>query len=281
MKLFSKEKMRWVFKRHPLLYYSRYILLSKNFNGKNPDAVGCYNDINDTKDIPQLYFEVNAKIPLSAEMDEFDKSLAIASYLRVNVKGGPGLSLSSEKTLQAMLDDEGGVCNDFSQVFNNFCVINNIKVKEWNCVDRFYKTEYGHTFNEIYSSGLKKWIAIDVHQTFYFTAGNNEMPLSTIEAFARLRNGQHNTFRFFQPGYEPKTLDRLNNIYAQSAIPFLTINYRNRIIDQYLNKFKGRFPVYIITTIMILLRKNFSFLFVLDNYKIKLLPKYFQDLAAK
>ncbi len=278
MKLFSKDKMIWMLKRHPLLYYSRYILLSKNFTGKNPDEAGCYNDLNAPQDIPELYSRINSQIPLNAEMDEFEKAIAISTYLRTHVKGGPGLSLSSEKTLEGMLEGRGGVCNDFSQVFNNFCVINNIKVKEWNCVDRFYLTQYGHTFNEIYVPRLQKWIAIDVHQSFYFTDENN-MPLSAVEAFSRRRSGLENIFSFFVPGYEPKSMERLHNIFSPKSIPFLTVNYKNSEVDRYLNKFAGKFPVFVITTIMILLRKNFSFLFVLDNYKIKLLPKYFQDKA--
>lgn len=268
-------------KRHPLLYYSRYILLSKNYTGNDAENAGCYNDINDINDIPQLYFDVNAKIPLTPEMDEFDKALAIATYLRTSIKGGPGLSLSSEKTLQSMIDGKGGVCNDFTQVFNNFCVINHIKVKEWNCVDRFYATLFGHNFNEIYSSRLQKWIAIDVHQSFYFLPEEGDIPLSTIETFSRLRDGKRNRFHFFVPGFEPKSMERLQNIYAKTAIPFLTVNYKNRIIDQYLDQFTGKFPMFIITSMMILMRKNFYFLFVLDNYKVKLLPKYFQNLAAK
>ncbi len=30
-----------------------------------------------------------------------------------------------------MINGEGGVCSDFSQIYSNFCVINDIKVKEW------------------------------------------------------------------------------------------------------------------------------------------------------
>lgn len=281
MKLFSKEKIKWMLKRHPLLYYSRYILLSKNFRGKDIDSVGCYNDINSKEDVPQLYFEVNSQIPFEPGIDAFEKAIAIATYLRTHIVGGPGLSLSSEKTLRAMIDGKGGVCNDFSQIFNNFCVINDIKVKEWNCVHSFFTTEYGHTFNEIFHPERNKWVTIDVHQAFYMTAPDNDMPLSTLEIFKRLRNDEHNTFRFFIPGHEPKSLDRLNKIYAKTTIPFLTVNYRNHVVDQYLDKFTGKYPVFVITTIMILLRKSFGFLFVLDNYKMKLLPKYFQDLAAK
>lgn len=281
MNFFSKDKIKWIFKRHPLLYYSRYLLLAKNFKGKNSDDVGCYNDINAPTDVPQIYFETSEKMALSPGMDAFDKAIAISTYLRTNIKGGPGLSLSSDKTLRLMLEGKGGVCNDFSQVFNNFCLINGIRVKEWNCVDRFFKTRFGHTFNEIYSPKHQKWIAIDVHQTFYFTPEDSDIPLSAVEIFKRGRDGQKKVFRFFVPGYEAKTLDRLNKIYAPTAMPFLTMNYRNSDIDHYLDRFRGKFPVFIISTILILLRKNFHFLFVLDNYKVKLLPKYFQGASAK
>ena len=43
----------------------------------------------------------------------------------------PGLSVPSEEALKIMLAGKGGVCSDMVQIFNNFCVINDIKVREW------------------------------------------------------------------------------------------------------------------------------------------------------
>lgn len=263
------------------MYYTRYLLLAKNNRADKIDHLGGYADTNTPSDIPQSYFEVNQKIEIEQDADGLDKGMAIARYLRKNVKGGRGLGYASDKTLQMMLEGNGGVCSDFSQIFNNFCLINGVRVKEWGCIDRFFDARFAHTFNEVYSEKYGKWVAMDVQHCFCFVAEGDNVPLSGIEVFKRSREGKSNTFYFFEPDYRPHSTERLKNIYNAKAIPFLIINYRNREIDSYFNRFRGKFPVFVVSAMLILLRKNFHFLFVMDNYKIKLLPKYFQDLATK
>ncbi len=263
------------------MYYTRYLLLAKNHNSDEVGHLGSYSDTNGVTDVPPCYFDVNARMEIPAGADEFDKATAISTYLRRHIKGGRGLGYASDKALRLMLDGKGGVCSDFSQIFNNFCLINNIAVKEWGCIDRFFNARFAHTFNEVYSQRYGKWIAIDVHQGLYFTADDAGVPLSGVEVFRRARQGQPNKFRFFVPGYQPSSLSRLENIYGPEAIPFLIVNYRNREIDKYFNRFRDKFPVFIISAMLILLRKNFHFLFVLDNYKVKLLPRYFRNLATR
>lgn len=275
MKKFTK-KIAKKFLRHPLLYYVRYLLLSKNNPVKNHDIIGCLNDINDLKDVPQLYFEVNSEINLSADADEFEKALQIGRFLRHRIAGGPGLGLSSDKTLEQMLAGKGGVCSDFTQVFNTFCFINHIKVREWGCVDRLYKSQFGHAFNEIYSTSFKKWIALDIHKAIYFPATEKGIPLSTIELFQSLRNGEELQFTLYSE-YVPKNLERIRSVYSKSTVPFLVSGYRSKVNDYFLNKF-NMFPPFMINMIMILFRKNQHFIFVMDNYKVKLLPKYLQNL---
>lgn len=277
MKIFSKEKISWMLRRHPMLYYFRYLMISVNFKGKSTDELGCFNDLNDVKDVPKIYFDLNPNIPLQPQTDEFVKAQVIAAFIRNNTIGGKGLSLSSGKTLEKMFAGEGGVCSDFSHVFNTFCLINSIKVKEWSCVDRFYKTNFGHTFNEIYSSEFKKWIAIDSSSGIYFTDADG-MPLSVIELFQYLRAGNKLQYIFFSD-YTHPNIERIEGIYSGGAMPFLIINYKNHENDYFLNKFDG-IPSFIINTMLIFRRKHFQFVFVLDNYKIKLLPKYLQDLAS-
>jgi hypothetical protein len=92
--------------------------------------------------IPARYFEVNRSMNLNPEMETLEKALEIGRYLRANVKGGRGLGLSSEQTLEKMLGEKGGVCSDFSQIFCIFCLINDIKVKEWGCVDGLYNGKF-------------------------------------------------------------------------------------------------------------------------------------------
>lgn len=262
-----------------MLYYFRYLLLSDNLDGKDTETAGCYNDWNRKEELPEIYKQTNARITIPSDADTFERAKAIAQYLREHAHGGPGLSRSSQTALRRMLEGKDGVCSDYSQVFNNFCVLNDIKVREWNCVDRFYKARFGHTFNEVYSQALGKWVMIDVHQAFFMT-DENDNKLSVVECFKRLRAGRSNRFSFYMPAYWTRDLERLNNIYASFTIPYLTVNYRNKVVDRYLDKLSGKLPVFLITTLMILRGDNFRFLFVMDDYKEKLKPFQSQAVAA-
>lgn len=250
--------------------------MSKNFREKNADNIGCFNDINDINDIPGIYFEINRSIELNSKEGEFEQALVIAAYLRKNFKGGKGLGLSSSVTLEKMINGQGGVCSDFSLIFNIFCFINGIKVKEWGCVDRLYKSRFGHTFNEIYSSKLEKWIAVDCHKGIYFTAYTST-PLSAMELFQYLRSGNSLKYKSISD-YVPKSIERTYSVYSKSTMPFIIDNYNNRINDHYLNKFQNVLPAFVINALLILLKLNHRFVFILDNYKQKLLPSQLQKI---
>jgi hypothetical protein len=253
----------------------RYILLSKNNNGKDIAAIGCFDDSNAIQDIPKLYIEINEKIPIDPTMDEYEKALEIGRFLRSSIVGGRGLGLSSEKCLKKMLAGEGGVCSDFSQIFNVFCFINGIKVKEWGCIDRFYKSQFGHSFNEFYSSRHKKWIAIDIQKSILFINPEDNIPFSVVELFTFLRNGNDLKFNFLST-YHPSDLERIYRVYSKKTIPFLICNYRTHANDYFLNTFQKVLPPFLINFIMIVFRKNHTFVFVLDNYKEKLLANAFK-----
>jgi len=269
-----KGKIARLLFRHPMLYFLRYALLSKNGSNKNIESIGCFNDINSMAAVPELYFEINARIPFSPGMDEFEKAIAIGRYLRENIVGGKGLGLPSEITLEEMLAGRGGVCSDFAQIFNLFCFINGIKVREWGCVDTFYKSRFGHSFNEIYSQKHKKWIAIDIHKSIVFK--NKGRLLSAIELFLFLRLGKRIKFIFFS-GYMPPFKDRLHMVYSKNTLPFLIDNYRNCVNDYFHRRF-SKFPPVVINMLLFLSRKNYKFVFVMDNYRVKLLPRRMQKL---
>ena len=80
------NKIKHFFKRHPVFYLLRFILISKNQNSGSSDNTGCFNDINDINTIPKIYFDVNSKINLSSNLDEFEKAIKIAKYLRTNIQ---------------------------------------------------------------------------------------------------------------------------------------------------------------------------------------------------
>lgn len=268
MKNLIKNKVSKIITRHPILYYIRYLLISKNHNQKCSDNIGCFNDSNSIEDVPLLFFEINKKINLPSSLDEFDKAILIANYLNKNSKAGQGLGLSSKITLEKLINGKGGVCSDFSLLFSVFCLINNIKVKEWGCTDKLYKSEFGHSFNEIYSTKQSKWIAIDSQKGIYFI--NNQMtPLSTIELFEYLRLGNDLEYILFSV-YNPKNIVRLNSVYSKITIPFIINNYNLKINDYYLDKYQNKYPLLLINILLILKRKNHNFIFILDNYKKRL-----------
>lgn len=256
--------------RHPLLYYIRFLLLSKNLGKENLDEVGRYNRTNDIKDVPPLFFEINSKLGITESDSTLEKARKIAKFLQTNAGAGPAISLSSGRTLEILVSGKGGVCNDFSMVFNVFCLINNIPSKEWNCVEKFYKVDYGHTFNEIYCANTKKWIAIDIGKMLYFVDTDDKTPLSAVELFKGLRNGKSLNFKCLSEDCPPN-LDRIYSVFSKNAIPYITSNYKAVQTDHYLEKFRV-LPLFAIGAITVLLRKHYSFVFVIDDYKQKLLP---------
>ena len=250
-----KKKLLWIIRRHPLLYYIRYTLLSKKhkFDFEEMEVFG---DVNHVVDIPELFLEVNKQIGLKPEMSNLEKATQIGSFLAMNTKDGPAASLSAGATLNEMVNGNGGVCSDFALVFNVFCLLNNIPSREYNSIDKVYNPEYGHAFNEIYDHQLKKWIAIDVSKGIYFWDDNQNLE-SVASLFENLRNGKPLNYIFYSD-YQPARPERLPKIYSKETIAYLVSNYRIKYIDQILEQY-SKWPMFVIVLIMIIKRKNYHF----------------------
>lgn len=253
----------WYFRRHPLLYKIRFSLLSKKATFDRIESF-CYNNLNKTTEIPEIYFELNPLIfaKKEAAISDLDKAKQIAVWLRNYIKGGPGLGKSSDSTLRKMINGEGGVCSDFSQVYNNFCVINDLKVKEWGlkiasddpCI------KGGHAFNEIYSKELKKWILIDVSKSILFYSTNKTVPLSVFDLIHLKNENQEICFCSFN---KKNMMDnkRITNLYLTSnSSPFVITNYHNKTYDSYLNTLKFM-PGPFIHGLLFLIGKSYFFEF--------------------
>lgn len=161
-----------------------------------------------------------------------------------------------------MINGEGGVCSDLSQVYNNFCVINDIKVKEWGLkiISDDPTIKGGHSFNEIYSKEFQKWILIDVSKSICFYNSNPKLPLSVFE-YIRLKKDNHTiTYAIFNKKMTPDQ-KRIQALYFNScSFPFLITHYCNKTYDYFLNKL-GFLPESIVHGIVYLTGKSYIFEF--------------------
>ncbi len=258
------RKLSWILRRHSFLYYARFWLLSSNSTKEEVDNE-TYNSFNSIEDIPEIYFEVNKRIFEGVNSGtDIEKATHIARWLRSNIKGGRGLSLASDSALSAMLNGEGGVCSDLSQVYNNFCVINNILVKEWGItVIPFDKKYGGHAANEFFSKELNKWVLIDVSRCITFYTFSKDKPLSALDVFY-LHDGLK--YDAFLQDIDDDT--QIKNYYFNpSATPFLISNYRNKIYDKYLKFFNSKIPVFFVHFFIFLIGKSYKYKFPLHDYR--------------
>ncbi|WP_299101302.1 transglutaminase-like domain-containing protein [uncultured Winogradskyella sp.] len=263
------KKMFWVLKRHPFLYTTRFKLLSKNVS---VDDIGSctYNDTNKKEDISNYYSEINNTIfkDFTPQTDVL-RVQNLSVWLQNNIKGGPGLSEPSDKALKIMLAGKGGVCSDMAQVFNNFCVINEIRVREWGTTRAPFNTAFGgHSFNEFFSKELNKWILIDPSNSLFFYNSGEETPLSVVELFQLIRKEKDISYKSFndKKKLEVKSIQR--NYLNPNTIPFLICNYSNKTYDKFLRHTRPYIPVFVTHFALYLLRKSYHYRFPLDDYKI-------------
>ena len=258
-----KNKVKWAIRRHPVLYYMRFAMICENISNDLKDS-NCFNSLNDAADVAPIFQETFNEINLSGKTD-LEKSLTISKFLTTKIIGGPGLGLSSDGALHKMLNGRAGVCSDFSQIYNVFCLLAGIKVREYGVVEKFYNPQFGHTFNEIYSRELQKWVMLDVGKGIYYRDKQSQQPLSAMEIFLQLREAQEPEIVYFTPRKDDQK--RLDQIYSSESIPFLITNYSNKTYDYYFNKYQEKVPGFLINFWLIVLRKNFKFSFMLDDYK--------------
>lgn len=261
------KTLNWYLRRHPLLYKIRFRLVSKK---TSLDAIEnfCYNDLNLKTNIPPLFFEINNLIfaDPTKDLNHFEKAVKIAIWLKDNIKGGPGLGKSSATALQKMINGEGGVCSDFSQIYSNFCVINDIKVKEWGMksLSNDSTVSGGHSFNEVYCKELQKWVMIDVAKSILLYDVKKDIPLSTLEyIYLKKEKKEINIMSIYSNGiYDNKNAD---NIFLNSnSLPFIITNYDNKTYDYFLEKLDF-FPESIIHGLLILIGKGYAFEFPMER----------------
>jgi hypothetical protein len=161
-----------------------------------------------------------------------------------------------------MIHGEGGVCSDFSQIYSNFCVINDIKVKEWGMksLSNDPAVSGGHSFNEVYCKEFQKWIMIDVAKSIFLYHKNKDIPLSTLE-YIHLKKEKKEIDIASINTNGPVINNNVNNIFLISdSLPFVITNYDNKTYDYFLDKLDF-FPVSIIHGIVFIIGKSYVFKF--------------------
>ena len=260
------KKLLWTFKRHPFLYTTRFKLLSKNSDINEIEAYD-YNLVNKKEDIPKCFYKINDLIfgnGIPATDLELVKRLA--EWLITHIKGGSGLSVPSDEALKIMLNGEGGVCSDMAQIFNNFCVINDIKVREWGCTRAPFEKEYGgHSYNEVYIKELKKWVLMDVSYGLMFY--KDTTPLSVTEFYQLFREGKSIQYSSFINSVKQLENSVHRNYMNPNTVPFLICNYQNKVYDRYLKLGRPFIPVFIIHFLIFIFGKSYHYKFPIDEYK--------------
>jgi len=219
-----KQKVFNFLNRHSIFYKMRFLLISRKTNYASIHGIS-FQAYNGPHEIPTLFKQMNELIKVQPNKSDFERSKDIASWMRKTMKGGCGLGLDSESTLHAMMTTKAGVCSDYSQLFNIFCLLNNIKVREWGVIKRDTLHE-GHAFNEVFDNFMKKWVLLDVSKLIYFK-GDTNTPLSVQEVFKKNANPQAVFF-----GDHDKPLKSLHVFDSAFFCPFIVSNYNNFKIDQ-------------------------------------------------
>ena len=261
------NKLLWAIKRHPFLYLTRFRLLSKNSNLDEIQSFN-YNQLNPKSQIPNYFHKVNTEIFASGRPDsDLETVKQLSAWLNTHIKGGPGLSEPSEKALETMLSGKGGVCSDMAQIFNNFCVINNLSVREWGTTSAPFNRAFGgHSFNEVFIKELQKWVLVDVSYTILFYSTEKE-PLSVVEVYQLQRSGQVITYRNFGEGAKVSEETINKNYLNQGVTPFLICHYRNHTYDQFLRYTRPYIPVFMTHFFIYLINKSYHYRFPMDDYK--------------
>jgi hypothetical protein len=165
-----------------------------------------------------------------------------------------------------MIDGEGVFCSDFSQIYSNLCVINDIKVKEWGLKSLTDDSTLsgGHSFKEVYCKELHKWIMIDVAKSIISINAVNDVPLSTLE-YIHLKKEKEEIkiASIYADGiFDNKNADKI--FLFSNSLPFIITNYDNKTIDYFLEKFDF-LPESITHGLLIKLGKSYSFEFPFES----------------
>lgn len=282
------SSLKKLLRRAPIFFPIRFWLVLTQPSKKVLEEEN-YNSYNRKEDIPQAFYTENEKMKVVGNTI-FDRALHIATYLKGNYPGGTkNLGYSSERTLYTLQTKPEGTCGDYSQVFILFCILNDIKVREWGVHDKVYKNTVGHVFNEVYLPEQNQWMCIDLHFAIYFKDKATQQVLSMPDVIKRTAEGQEESIEIvhFLPvkdsGEGRDTVKK--NYFGKTHLFFLITKYHNKKMDDELNRF-SKLPIPLVHLWLIFTGRYYKYMLVFShktedeiNQKLKVILKKFRSLV--
>ena len=261
-------------KRHPFLHKVRWFLVTKSpkpifFKDEN------YNAYNSKEDIHPIFFEDNPITDSEKNLSTLVRVIKIADHFNTFFKRGRGLGLASDDSYITMRYKKGGVCSDYAQVFINFCIINDIKVREWGIKGGTQSVIGGHSFNEFWSEELKKWILIDIYNGMFIVNKSSRELLSVSQLVDYMSGFNADNLDFEMMVDNAAGLEKpyLSNYFFDNRnLFFLITNYRIRKIDTLL-KYQNRIPLAVLHTTLIFFKRYFNYRFYVNENNIEYVRK--------
>lgn len=282
-----KTHIAKLLRRAPVFFPIRFFLILMKPDKKVLEEEN-YNAYNPKQDIPEPFYTENKKMQVQGETT-FERALYMAKYLKGNYPGGTkNLGYSSAKTLHTLQTLPEGTCGDYSQVFINFCILNDIKVREWGVHDAVYKNKIGHVFNEVFLPEENRWVCIDLHFAIYFRDKNNRRVLSMSEIIAKTADSKEDEIEIihFLPIKDSNEgREYIKSIYfGRTYLFFIVTRYLIKKMDNALDN-GGRLPIPLIHLLLIFKRQYYKYMPVFShkteaqiNQKLKIIFKKYKPL---
>jgi hypothetical protein len=227
-----------------------------------------YNAYNKKEDIHSIFYEDNPLTENEQKLSTLVKVIKIAEHFNTFFKRGPGLGYSSKDSYVTMRYKKGGVCSDYAQVFINFCIINDIKVREWGI--GVPGTAGGHSINEFYSEELGKWILIDIHNCV-FVMNKSSKELYSVKQLVDYISGFNADNLILEDMVDNRKGSSKEYLakyfFNDKNLFFLITNYKVSKMDSLL-AFQKRIPLVFIHTLLIVLRRYFNYMFYVNESNI-------------
>ncbi len=282
-----KTQIAKLLRRAPVFFPIRFFLILTKADKKILENEN-YNAYNPKQDIPEPFYTENEKMQVQGNTT-FERALHIAKYLKGNYPGGTkNLGYSSAKTLQILQTLPEGTCGDYSQVFINFCILNDIKVREWGVHDTVYKNKIGHVFNEVFLPEENRWMCIDLHFAIYFKDKPNGQTLSMSEIISKTADSKEDEIEivhFLPVKDSDEGREYIKSIYfGGTYLFFIVTRYFIKKMDDALDN-GGRLPIPLIHLLLIVKRRYYKYMLVFShkteveiNQKLRIIFKRYKPL---